>query len=193
VLTDELPPTRRGRPGHDRDAVLRCAIDLFNCRGYDATSVSDLARALGTVKSAVYHHVPSKERLLELALDEALDELEAVVADSSPDRLRETVRRSVLVLIAHQPAVRLLLAVRGNSEAELRALARRRRLDDRLSALVAAAGLRPDLPADLAGRLLFGAVNSVAGWFRDNGDWSPEVVADALTAMVFDGVGGCDA
>lgn len=178
----------RGRPGHDLDSVLRCAIDLFNRQGYDATSVRDIAQELGTVKSAVYHHVPSKERLLELALDEALNELESLVADATPDQLRGTVHRAVLVLIAHQPAVSLLLRVRGNSEIERRALARRRQIDDRLAELVKAAGVRRDLPPELVVRLLFGAVNSVAGWFRNDDEWSPLMVADVLTGMVFDGL-----
>ena len=67
---------RRGRPGHDQAAVLRTAIDLFNRQGTTATSMGDLAAALGVTKSAIYHHVPSKEHLLSEALDEALDGLE---------------------------------------------------------------------------------------------------------------------
>ena len=127
--TAETAPARRGRPGHDQETVLRRAIDLFNEQGYDATSMGDLARDLGLTKSAIYHHVPSKSHLLAEALDEALDELSAVVEDgvtagdgeSAAVRLRRTVRRSVEVLVAHQPAVTLLLRVRGNSEVELAA------------------------------------------------------------------------
>src|SRR3954447_26707004 len=90
---------RRGRPGNDQAAVLRGAIDLFNRKGYDATSIGDVAEELGVTKSAVFHHVPSKEHLLSEALDEALDGLEAAVdaaaqADGSAyDRVRGVVRR----------------------------------------------------------------------------------------------------
>ena len=70
---------RRGRPGYDQQTVLRRAIELFNRQGYDATSMGDLARELGLTKSAIYHHVPSKEHLLAAALDEALDGLSAAV------------------------------------------------------------------------------------------------------------------
>ena len=122
--------------------MLRAAIDLFNRKGYDATSIGDVAEELGVTKSAVYHHVPSKEHLLSEALDEALDELEAAVsraaaADGSAyERLRAVVRRSVEVLVDHQPAVTLLLRVHGNSEIEKAALKRRRRIDARLADLV---------------------------------------------------------
>ena len=37
---------------------------MFRDRGYDATSVSDIARALGMTKAGLYHHFESKEALL---------------------------------------------------------------------------------------------------------------------------------
>src|SRR4051794_3220853 len=168
---DSSPRRRRGRPGHDQAAILRAAVELFNRKGYDATSMGDLARELGLTKPAIYHHVAGKEQLLGQALDDALDELTAAVAEASReregttayDRLRAVVRRGVEVLVAHQPSVTLLLRVRGNSEVELAALERRRWLDDRLAELVADAvaegALRGDVPPALVSRLLFGMVN----------------------------------
>jgi AcrR family transcriptional regulator len=206
-VSEPAVPARRGRPGHDQAAVLRAAIELFNRKGYDATSIGDVAEELGVTKSAVYHHVPSKEHLLSEALDEALEELEAAVsaaaaADGSAyDRLRGLVRRSVEVLVDHQPAVTLLLRVHGNGATEQAALARRRRLDARLAALVRQAAeegaLRGDLDPDLVSRLLFGMVNSLVEWYRPGGPLSDEQVADAVTALAFDGLvraapGGAD-
>ena len=69
-----------GRPGHDLASVLAVAVELFNERGYDGTSMGDLAAGLGIAKSAIYHHVASKEELLSLALDRALDGLVAVTS-----------------------------------------------------------------------------------------------------------------
>ena len=81
---------RRGRPGHDQAAVLRVAIDLFNRKGYDATSIGDVAEELGVTKSAVYHHVPSKEHLLSAALDEALAAgAEILVSEAVADAVSE--------------------------------------------------------------------------------------------------------
>ncbi|HET8560356.1 MAG TPA: TetR/AcrR family transcriptional regulator [Marmoricola sp.] len=189
----------RGRPGYDQETVLRRAIDLFNRQGYDGTSMGDLARELGLSKSAIYHHVPSKEHLLEQALDEALRELAVVVEGavgderrSAHDRLRTAVHGSVEVLVAHLPAVTLLLRVRGNSELELGALQRRREIDLRLASLVQAAieegSLRDDIAPDLVSRLLFGMVNSVVEWFRPDGPVSGTALADAITTMAFEGL-----
>ena len=196
-MSEPVAP-RRGRPGHDQAAVLRAAIELFNRKGYDATSIGDVAEELGVTKSAVYHHVPSKEHLLAEALDEALRELEALVSaatvarGSAHDRLREVVRGSVAVLVEHQPAVTLLLRVHGNSETERTALARRRSIDARLAALVTQAAdegaLRTDLDPVLVSRLLFGMVNSLVEWYRPSGPVDVERLADAVAALAFEGL-----
>nr|WP_269809739.1 TetR/AcrR family transcriptional regulator [Kineosporia rhizophila] len=179
---------------------MRTAVELFNRRGYDATSMGDLAKELGLTKAAIYHHVESKEQLLIAALDDALDELTAVVEEATRPgaegtayaRLRAVVRRSVEVLMAHQPSVTLLLRVRGNSEVEVAALQRRRRLDEQLAELVSEAvregSLRADLPPSLVSRLLFGMVNSLVEWYQPTGSYDPATVADALTTLAFDGL-----
>ena len=198
-ISGEASPARRGRPGYDQQAVLQHAIDLFNRQGYDGTSMGDLARELGFTKSAIYHHVPSKEHLLEQALNEALrgltDMIEAARTDTEGtayDRLRSAVRGSVEILVAHLPAVTLLLRVRGNTVVELEALRRRRELDDRLAELVTAAvaegALRDDLPPDLTSKLLFGMVNSLIEWVRPDGRYDPGLIADAVTAIAFEGL-----
>src|SRR6476661_2067482 len=185
---------RRGRPGHDQQSVLRVAIELFNRQGYDATSMGDLARELGLTKSAIYHHVPSKEHLLESAIDEALtaslDEVAATPGLDAGQRLRAAVRGSVVVLVEHLLAVTLLLRVRGNTPAEKAALRRRREIDDRLAEMVRAAAdagaIRKDLDPLLTSRLLFGMVNSMTEWLRDGGD--VETIADTVTTLAFDGL-----
>lgn len=194
-------PVRRGpgRPGYDQATVLLRAIELFNRQGYDATSMGDLAKELGFTKSAIYHHVSSKSDLLAQALDEALAALEDAIAAARRDtgvtayeRLRGAVASSVEVLISHLPAVTLLLRVRGNSEVEVAALARRRKIDDDLAAMVVDAvhegALRTDLPPDLISRLLFGMVNSLVEWVRPEGRYDAHTIASALTAMAFDGL-----
>jgi AcrR family transcriptional regulator len=193
-----------GRPGYDQATVLRRAIELFNRKGYEGTSMGDLAEELGFSKSAIYHHVPGKTYLLALALDEALDELTAVIraaldesGGTAYERLRRVVRQSVEVLVAHQPAVTLLLRVRGNSEVELAALQRRRWIDARLAELVRAAAaegaLRGDVPPELVSRLLFGMVNSLVEWYRPGGEVSASALSDAITAIAFDGLAAAPA
>ena len=198
--TDDTPAPRRGRPGYDQATVLRRAIELFNRQGYEGTSMADLAAELGLTKSAIYHHIESREQLLSAALDEALDELTAVVdvavepgaPGTAGSRLRVLVHESVRILADHLPAVTLLLRVRGNSPVEVAALERRRVLDEKLAGLVTAAVaegvVRSDVTPELISRLLFGMVNSLIEWYRPDGPVSSEALARAITALAFDGI-----
>jgi AcrR family transcriptional regulator len=191
-------PARRGRPGHSLDSLLAVAVELFNERGFEATSMDELAGRLGITKSAIYHHVPSKLELLRLAVDRALDRLFAVTTEpparTGPaiDRLEHVVRGSVRVLTAELPFVTQLLRVRGNSEVERSALERRRRFDALVRDLVREAAregsVRTDVDPGLLGRLLFGTVNSLAEWYRPGGPLSPDDLADALVVALFDGL-----
>jgi AcrR family transcriptional regulator len=189
---------RRGRPGLDLTTVLERSVALFNERGFDGTSMEDLAQHLGISKSAIYHHVPSKDALLGLALDRALSGLEAAASEvrtaQAPPvaRLEILVRRSVAVLVEQLPYVTLLLRVRGNSEVERQALARRRRIDRLVAGLVsdavAAGELRPDVDPLIAARLVFGMVNSLTEWLRPETGHTADELADAVVAAAFDGL-----
>jgi AcrR family transcriptional regulator len=197
VTAPERP--RRGRPPrYAFDDLLAVVVREFNARGYDATSMEDIARATGMTKSSVYHHVSGKQELLERAVGRALDALFGVLDEPGSttgrpvDRLEHVVRRSVDVLAEELPYVTLLLRVRGNTDAERAALARRRAFDRRLAALVQeavdAGEVRADLDPRLVTRLLFGAVNGVVEWFRPGGAHTAQDVADVLVAMVVDGL-----
>ncbi|HWO65481.1 MAG TPA: TetR/AcrR family transcriptional regulator [Umezawaea sp.] len=190
--------TKRGRPGYDLESLLLVAVKLFNERGYDGTSMEDLARKLGITKSAIYYHVPSKDELLRLAVDRALDGLFAVVAevDDVPgraiDRLEHVLRGSVAVLVERLPFVTLLLRVRGNTKVERAALARRREFDHLITDLVKQAEAEGDVregldPATVA-RLLFGMVNSLTEWYRPRRGSDHAELADTVCHMAFDGI-----
>jgi AcrR family transcriptional regulator len=189
---------RRGRPGHSLESLLDVAVAAFNERGYEATSMDELAARAGITKSAIYHHVPGKVELLRLAVHRALDALFAVTeepgATTGPaiDRLEHVVRGSVRVLTAELPYVTLLLRVRGNSEVERMALQRRREFDRIVTSLVRAAeqegDVRPDVDPAVTSRLLFGTVNSLIEWYRPGGGLSADDLADALVATTFSGL-----
>ena len=197
-------PPRRGRPGYDLPSLLAVAVEIFNERGYDGTSMRDLADRLGIAKSAIYHHVAGKEELLRLALDRALAGLSAVAQRTrvlpapAIDRLEYLVRGSVAVLEAELPYVTLLLRVRGNTEVERAALDQRRAIDRFVAELVEQAvddgDIRPDADAMITARLLFGLVNSAVEWYRPEqhedarSAASARSLPDAICAMVFDGL-----
>jgi AcrR family transcriptional regulator len=198
---EETSAPRRGRPGYDLESLLTVAVGVFNERGYDGTSMEDLSRKLGISKSSIYHHVDSKEDLLALALDRALDGLFAAADEVSTStapamaRLEQLVRGSVAVLADRLPYVTLLLRARGNTATERKALARRREFDQIVADLVKQAerdgDIRPDVDPAVTARLLFGMVNSLVEWYRPDRRAQaagPEALADAVCAVAFDGL-----
>jgi AcrR family transcriptional regulator len=196
-------PERERRVRYDPASLLAVAVRVFTERGYDGTSMEDLARATGLSKSSIYHHVEGKEQLLRLALERALDPLFAVTGEPGAaegraiDRLEYVVRREVEILVEELPYVTLLLRVRGNTATERWALARRRDFDRFVAALVADAArdgdVHPDLDPATTARLLFGMINSLVEWYRPapSGDRRrppPAPLADTVIQLAFHGL-----
>jgi AcrR family transcriptional regulator len=191
-------PRRRGRPGHDLESVLAVAVAVFNERGFDGTSIDEVAKRLGVSKSAIYHHVEGKDALLGIALDRALVGLEEVADEvrgldgPAVERLDALIRSSVCVLVDRLPYVTLLLRVRGNSDVERKMLRRRRRLDALVADLVKEAigdgDLRPDIDPAITARLMFGMVNSLTEWLKPGKNHDEAELSDAVATMLFDGM-----
>src|SRR6516164_6954664 len=91
-----------------RARVVDAAIVAFGGRGYDATSLDALAAELGIRKQTILYYFPSKEALLDAAIDRAGGELSGALEDALAsagqgwDRV-EAVVRSVFRLAARRP------------------------------------------------------------------------------------------
>ncbi|GGO48794.1 TetR family transcriptional regulator [Streptomyces daqingensis] len=191
------------RDTYTPDSLLKVAVEVFIERGYDGTSMEHLSRAAGISKSSIYHHVRGKEELLRRAISRALNGLFGVLDEPraregrAVDRLEHVTRRTVEVLMAELPYVTLLLRVRGNTDTERWAMARRREFDQRVSELlkqaVADGDLRSDVDVRLATRLLFGMINSIVEWYRPGragrgGSATSDEVAEAVVLTAFAGL-----
>ncbi|HEV7626113.1 MAG TPA: TetR/AcrR family transcriptional regulator [Streptomyces sp.] len=191
------------RDTYTPDSLLKVAVEVFIERGYDGTSMEHLSRAAGISKSSIYHHVRGKEELLRRAISRALNGLFGVLDEPrsregrAVERLEHVTRRTVEVLMAELPYVTLLLRVRGNTDTERWAMARRREFDQRVSELLKQAAadgdLRSDVDVRLATRLLFGMINSIVEWYRPSragrgGSATSDEVAEAVVRTAFAGL-----
>ncbi|QKV93723.1 TetR/AcrR family transcriptional regulator [Streptomyces sp. NA02950] len=192
--------TMAKRDTYTPESLLAVAVEVFNERGYDGTSMEHLSRAAGISKSSIYHHVKGKEELLRLAISRALDGLFHILQEPGAregravERLEHVVRRTTEVLMAELPYVTLLLRVRGNTDTERWAMERRREFDHQVAELLKQAAadgdLRADVDARLATRLLFGMINSIVEWYRPGrgGAATSDEVADAVVRTAFAGL-----
>ncbi|MDQ6616793.1 MAG: TetR/AcrR family transcriptional regulator [Actinomycetota bacterium] len=97
-----------------RDRVVDAAVVAFGSRGYDATSLDALASELGVRKQTILYYCPSKEALLDAAIDRAAAELSAVLEEALDGAGNgwarvEAIVRSVFRLAARRPELLGLL------------------------------------------------------------------------------------
>jgi TetR/AcrR family transcriptional regulator, transcriptional repressor for nem operon len=55
-----------------REYIIDQAFELFLTRSYEAVSISDISKAIGFTKGALYHHFVNKEELFKAVLDKYL-------------------------------------------------------------------------------------------------------------------------
>lgn len=193
-------PRRSGRPrlqeSVPRDSILGEAARLFHERGYQGTTVRDIAAAVGIQPGSLFHHFASKEQLLVEMLREASLSLcigaEAAVEleGTLPERLEALVHFELNCLVGERTRNRFSVLVSewrdvpDSVRPELQMLRQRyfatwRQL---LAECRQAELLR--LEPEAALRIIHGANTGAVLWFRKNGRYSTGEFADILTRLV---------
>ena len=182
-----------------REELTRIAARLFAERGYQGTSLADLAEALGVQKPSLYHHIASKEDLLWEVASEGAEAfhaaLDAVPADApATERIRLALRAHLAVVAAQLDVATVFVREWRYLEGERREefVAERRRYEERVRELfregVERGELRADLDAATAALLFLSAANWAYTWLRPGGD--TEALADRFLGVLLDGMRG---
>ena len=179
--------------------MYRTVAQIFRDRGFDATSVSDIARALGLTKAGLYHHFESKEALLfeimMFGLDKVRDEVIVPVrAIRDPEeRLRQLILRHGRIITRGRGAVAHLSdEIRALPPAARRQIEHRMRIyfdlvRDTLGELRADGRLR-DVDPTVATFSLIGMILWMPRWFRQDGRLTQEQVAKELAVVALGGL-----
>lgn len=96
------PISARGPADHEvRDQIVTAATEHFSRYGYEKTTVSDLAKAIGFSKAYIYKFFASKQAIGEMICSNCLGEIEAEIraaveeAESPPEKLRRMFKAAV--------------------------------------------------------------------------------------------------
>ncbi|MET0239212.1 MAG: TetR/AcrR family transcriptional regulator [Sphingobium sp.] len=181
-----------------RDAILIEAVRMFNERGYQATSLDDVAARLGVSKPVVYHYLGTKEQVLMRCMARGLQELQAAfdVARDEPGTGLDRLRRYLVGYAQVNMTDFGRCVIRTGDEVlspESRAAFRsdKRKIDAQLRALVTE-GVEDGsvVVADVrfATFAIAGALNWPARWHREDGEQSTGEIADKLAAFLVDGL-----
>jgi len=182
-----------------REELTRIAARLFAERGYQGTSLADLAAALGVQKPSLYHHIDSKEELLwEVAWEgaEAFHAaLDGVPADApAAERIRLALRAHLAVVGQQLDIATVFVREWRHLSGDRRArfVSERRRYEERIRELFRAgveeSQLRTDLDVATAALLFLSAANWAYTWLRPGSN--TDELADRLYAALLDGMRG---
>lgn len=186
------------------DQIYSVAAQMICERGFDATSMSDIAEAVGITKAGVYHFIPSKKELLFAIMSYGMDTLEASVIKPAREiadaeqRLRAIITSHSMLIArssndeGHSPVTILVEEELGLSPAHRRKLRQRKRVyvDLIRSTLeeMKAEGKLKEIDVTAAAFSLLGMILWVARWFRPDGELSREQVADQICKIAFGGL-----
>ena len=181
-----------------RQQIDEAASSLFRARGYPATSVRDIARALDLQGPSLYAHVASKEDVLWSIAQRAADRFAEVQRQADlpgppADRLRALVAAHVGVVTAEQAQAAVFLHEWRFLGAERRAemAGRRDAYEHTVRGLIAegvAAGVFRPVDPVVAAAALLAALNGVAGWYDPAGRHSAAHVAEAIADLFLAGL-----
>ena len=131
--------------GNTKSEILNTALELFSTQGFEATSVSQIADAVGIRKASLYSHFESKQAILDALVKRVLEEYEkkSVLAAYKrqsgggvyPETCDEVVRvvKSQLTYILHDPFIskaRKMLTIEQFRNAELAILQTKQNYSD---------------------------------------------------------------
>jgi AcrR family transcriptional regulator len=186
-------------PNARRAEICRTAARVFRDRGFDGTSVGEVARALKMTKAGLYHYFAGKEALLfetiSFGLDQVRDEVtEPARAILDPEvRLREFIVRHARIALRAQGAVASLVD-------ETRALPphERRRIEERMRvsfdlmrntlAELKGLGRLRDVDVTVAAFSVLGMILWLPRWFRHGRRLSEHQVADEVAHIALGGL-----
>ncbi len=184
--------------------IYRAAALLICEKGYDATSMSDIAEAVGITKAGVYHHIQGKKDLLFRIMNFGMDELDENVinpARAIPDaesRLRAIITNHVRLITSHitpqgyNPVTLVVDEVAGLTPEHRRKIDQRKRvyvdlIRETLKRLKAEGKLR-EVDLTVATFSLLGTILWLSRWYRPEGRLSPEQVIEEISKLTLGGL-----
>jgi AcrR family transcriptional regulator len=182
-----------------RDEVRATAERLFAERGFHATSVRDIAEALGIRGGSLYAHIETKEDLLWEIVSAAADAYFAAVEPIAHSNLVpiEKLKRAIAAhvgVVTRSAAVASIYTTQWRHLEEPRRAgfaARRDEYERLIRGLVhdcIREGTFADVDEKFATLLILSSINWIYQWYKPDGPMTPQEIARTLTEMLFNGL-----
>ncbi|MFB1478895.1 TetR/AcrR family transcriptional regulator [Corallococcus sp. RDP092CA] len=192
------PTGRRPDEGERYRTILETAARLICERGYEGTSMQEIAAACRMTKAGLYHHIQNKEQLLFAIMNYGMDVFEEQVLAPVQDvadpveRLRQCMRQNIhLVTSGRSKEVIIILHEHATLTGEAREYIDRRKkryvrfLEDSFAEAHRQGRLRGAVDPTVAAFSFLGMILWVYKWFKPDGRLSEEQIADGMVELLF--------
>src|SRR5215475_3208208 len=201
-MNSRRPKKSDGNGQFTRERVFEVAAEVFHRKGYDNTSMSDVASAAGLTKAGLYHHVSSKESLLYSVLDLGLDLTESYVMkplEAIPDpleRLRTMIDLHLRLVLEERnlEVTGLLHECKTLSPSDRARINRRKKEYVQMATDIIAEVIKKynvkDVKPKLAAYALLGMLNWTYQWYKAAGSNTREEIVDTFQRIFLQGILG---
>jgi TetR/AcrR family transcriptional regulator, cholesterol catabolism regulator len=190
----------QGRTNYDAklQRILRTAARVFAEKGYHQASIRDISRATGVSLAGLYYYFQSKEELLFLIQDHALESLIAGVEDRLPatddpqEKLRILIDNQLRFFVDNMAEMKVLSHEAESLTGEFRANvdAQKRRLTRLAKQILHEVDPHSKLDERVSAFALFGMMNWLYVWYRPGRDADVDQLVHDMTTIFMRGFVG---
>jgi TetR/AcrR family transcriptional regulator, cholesterol catabolism regulator len=175
--------------------ILKTAAEIFADKGYHQASIRDIARETKVSLSGLYYYFDSKEELLFLIQDHAfgtlLTNLEGMLAgvEDPVRRLRILIENHLRFFTGNMAEMKVLSHEARALEGEFRRKvnAKKRRLTEMAMEILKEVNPESEIDLRVATFSLFGMMNWLYNWYRDDQDVPVEKLAEDISRLFLGG------
>lgn len=191
---------RDGRSHARREEVVDTAARMFFEKGYEATSIQDIAAELGMLKGSLYYYISSKNDLLFEIIDGYHEQTRSYFRDivAADDPVLVKLRRLIVTETAHtathvERSSLFYSEWRSLSQDRQEVILAARDEHDQfvvqcIQEAQALGQVRPQVDPRVAALAILGMVNSVYRWFKSDGSQSAAEIGETFADLILDGL-----
>ncbi len=191
-MTDTLTFNRK-------EQLIEVAAKLFKQKGYASTSMRDLAAEIGIEAASLYHHIKSKEEILETICFEMASKFTDAITETNDiyfnaeERLRMAIKNHVLIITQNINRSSVFLHEwRSLTEPKLAEFIEQRNQYEQGIRVILNDGINEDLfdnvDEKFAALTILSTVNWINEWYNPDGKMNAEQVAEKLSDFIFGGL-----
>jgi AcrR family transcriptional regulator len=194
-----MSKSKKMSPSKEQE-IITVAARLFKEKGYRATTLEDIAAAVGMLKGSLYYYIRSKEELLYLVvrdpIRQAYNKLEEIVTSEAPVKVKiaQAIANHMTVFHQHYPHIAVYLHDYHHlmQQLEKNTIETPRHYQQLWATLleqgVATGEVRSDLDIKVTGYAILGMCNWIYRWYNPQGTLSAEEIAGIFTTLVLEGL-----